>query len=122
MPDTLRWHQGDAEEVASWEFQSRRGGEDWDWVEIQEEVVSCVDCFQVDAELREGVQVVRARSISTEGVESDWSNVIGVPEPDISLMLATGIVILLVLGRRQLTAVSLVPDESEPISPPGGGL
>jgi hypothetical protein len=98
MPDTLRWHQSDAENVASWEFQSRRGGEGWEWVEIQETVAACIDCFQVDADLREGVQVVRARSVSTEGVESDWSNVIGVPEPAISSMLAMGCIVLLALS------------------------
>ena len=103
--ETLRWYQPDPNSIDSWELQSRRAGEDWHWIEVTAPVETCSDCFLLVAELRDGVQVVRARAISLDGNPSEWSNVIGVPEPEIGSMLSVAVVLIFLVSmlRKILT-------------------
>ena len=92
MEIDLPWYQPNPSEVARWEFQASNGLR---WVDVPANPIGpCPACFQAIIEVPEYTSMVRSRSIGNNGVASEWSEPLALPEPD-GLML--GLIFLAIL-------------------------
>jgi hypothetical protein len=92
VPDfTVHWHQRDASQVTSWEFQhSRNGIDEWQWVAHVEPVDGCLDCFEAIVSIPSDALFVRSRAVGPSGA-SEWTDPNPVPELGFLTALLIGV-------------------------------
>ncbi len=95
MPE-IYWQQERQEEIDSWEFQRSTDTRDWSWVDVSD-ASQCETCFTALIFEEVNSPYYRARSISTTGEVSDWSNTITLPEPRQDVMLLVSFICLLLV-------------------------
>ena len=92
------WVQEESENVQSWEFQYSPNTVIWRWVANVEPVDGCENCYKAIIEIPDQTAMVRARSIDSNNIVSEWSNAIYLNEPEFGIIPA---LLLLILLKRK---------------------
>jgi hypothetical protein len=91
--------QPETSQIESFEFQALQGA--WLWVDAAETILDPSEaCFAVTLNLA-APSYVRARGIDLEGLPTEWSHPIPVPEPGLGMGVSYGACLLaLMLSRK----------------------
>ena len=97
----VTWVQEHDSNVISWEFQYTPNTVVWRMVQKVEPVDDCLNCYTATITAPEQIAGVRSRSIDLNGLRSDWSNIVYLPEFESPIVIIILLVTMLFMGKRR---------------------